>query len=134
MNVSRIFGIKLQQHARGYMKLKVEGLSCPCTHNQMKLLHAGTLTRLNTAIIIICWNHSLQFRQDVYYSGLVVRVPGYRSRGPVLDSLHYRILLEVVGLERGPLSHVSTTEELFGRKSSGLGLENREYGDRNPLC
>jgi hypothetical protein len=31
-----------------------------------------------------------------------------------------------VGLERGPLSLVSTTEELFGRKSTGSGLENRD--------
>jgi hypothetical protein len=29
-----------------------------------------------------------------------------------------------VGLERGPLSLVSTTEELFERNSSGSGLEN----------
>jgi hypothetical protein len=29
-----------------------------------------------------------------------------------------------VGLERGPLSLVSTTEELLGRNSSGSGLEN----------
>jgi hypothetical protein len=28
-----------------------------------------------------------------------------------------------VGLERGPLSLVSTTEELLGRKNSGSGLE-----------
>jgi hypothetical protein len=32
-----------------------------------------------------------------------------------------------VGLERGPLSLVSTIE-LLGRKSSGSGLESREYG------
>jgi hypothetical protein len=38
-----------------------------------------------------------------------------------------------VGLERGPLSLVSTTEELLGIKSSGSGLENREYGRRDPL-
>jgi hypothetical protein len=37
-----------------------------------------------------------------------------------------------VGLERGPLSLVSTIEELLGRKSSGSGLENREYGRRDP--
>jgi hypothetical protein len=36
-----------------------------------------------------------------------------------------------VGLERGPLSLVSTTEELLGRKSRGSGLENREYGRRD---
>jgi hypothetical protein len=39
-----------------------------------------------------------------------------------------------VGLERGPLSLLSTTDELLGRKSSGSGLENREYGRRNPSC
>jgi hypothetical protein len=38
-----------------------------------------------------------------------------------------------VALERGPLSLVSTTEELPGRNSSGTGLENREYGHRFPL-
>jgi hypothetical protein len=27
---------------------------------------------------------------------------------------------------------VNTTEELLGRKSSSSGLENREYGHRNP--
>jgi hypothetical protein len=33
-----------------------------------------------------------------------------------------------VGLEQGPLSLVSTIEELLERKSSGSGLEIREYG------
>jgi hypothetical protein len=33
-----------------------------------------------------------------------------------------------VGPERVPLSLVSTTEELLGRKSSGSGLDNRDYG------
>jgi hypothetical protein len=33
-----------------------------------------------------------------------------------------------VGLERGPLSLMSTIEELLERKSSGSGLERREYG------
>jgi hypothetical protein len=36
-----------------------------------------------------------------------------------------------VGLERGPLSLVSTLEELLERKSSGFGLEIREYGRRD---
>jgi hypothetical protein len=35
---------------------------------------------------------------------------------------------QVVGVERGPLSLVSTTEELLERKSMGSCLENREYG------
>jgi hypothetical protein len=38
-----------------------------------------------------------------------------------------------VGLERGPLSLVSTTEEVLGRNSSGSGLENREYGRRRSV-
>jgi hypothetical protein len=36
-----------------------------------------------------------------------------------------------MGLEWGPLSLVSTIEELLGRKSSGSGLEIREYGRRD---
>jgi hypothetical protein len=37
-----------------------------------------------------------------------------------------------VALERGPLSLVSTNEELLERKSRGSGVENREYGRRDP--
>jgi hypothetical protein len=37
----------------------------------------------------------------------------------------------VLGLERGPLSLMSTIEELLERKSSGSGLEIREYGRRD---
>jgi hypothetical protein len=65
--------------------------------------------------------------------GLVVRAPGHRSWGPGFDSRHYQIFWEVVGLERGPLSRMSTTEELLGKNSSGSGLENREYGRGDPL-
>jgi hypothetical protein len=36
-------------------------------------------------------------------------------------------------LERGPLSLVSTTEELIGRDSSGSGIEIGEYGCKDPL-
>jgi hypothetical protein len=38
-----------------------------------------------------------------------------------------------MGLERGTLSLLSTTEELLGRQSSGSGLESLEYGRRDPL-
>jgi hypothetical protein len=48
------------------------------------------------------------------------------------DYRRYQIFWEIVDLERGPLSLVSTIEELLGRKSSGSGRENREYGRRNP--
>jgi hypothetical protein len=50
------------------------------------------------------------------------------------DCLRYQIFWEVVGLERGSLSLVSTTEELLGRESEGSGLESREYGHRDSLC
>jgi hypothetical protein len=46
--------------------------------------------------------------------GLVVRVLGYRSRGP--GSIPGSTKKNVVGLELGPLSLVSTTEELLDRK------------------
>jgi hypothetical protein len=48
-------------------------------------------------------------------SGLVVRVLGYRSGGPgsIPGTTRKK---KVVGLERGPLGLVSTTEELLDRK------------------
>jgi hypothetical protein len=46
--------------------------------------------------------------------GLVVRVLGYRSGGP--GSIPGTTRKKVVGLQRGPLSLVSTTEELLDRK------------------
>jgi hypothetical protein len=46
--------------------------------------------------------------------GLVVRVLGYRSGGP--GSIPETTKKKIVGLERGPLSLVSTTEELLDRK------------------
>jgi hypothetical protein len=48
------------------------------------------------------------------------------------DSRFYHIFWEVVDLERGPLSLVSTIEEILERKRVGYGLENREYGRRDP--
>jgi hypothetical protein len=70
---------------------------------------------------------------DFEFGEVSVRVPGYKSRGPGFDSRRYQIFWEVVGLERGPLSLVNTTEELLEWKSSGSGLESREYGRRDPL-
>jgi hypothetical protein len=44
---------------------------------------------------------------------LSVRFPGYRSRGPGLDSQHCRIFLLVVGLEWGPLSLVRIIKQIL---------------------
>jgi hypothetical protein len=57
-------------------------------------------------------------------SWLQIQISGF-------DFRRYQIFSDVVGLERGPLSLVSTIEELLERKSSGSGLQNREYGHRN---
>jgi hypothetical protein len=64
---------------------------------------------------------------------LVVRVSGYRSKGPGSIPGATRFFCEVVGLQRGSLSLVSTIEEQLERKSSASGLESREYGRRDPL-
>jgi hypothetical protein len=37
-----------------------------------------------------------------------------------------------VSLEQGPLSLVSTNEELLGRKSIGSSIESRKYDRRDP--
>jgi hypothetical protein len=58
----------------------------------------------------------------------VASAPGFRVRLAMLPDF-----VEVVGLERGPLSLVSTIEGLLGRESRGSGLEIREYGRRDPL-
>jgi hypothetical protein len=66
--------------------------------------------------------------------GLVARVPGYRlqiQRSRVF-SLRCQIFWEVVVLERGPLSLVSTVK-LLGRNSSGSSQESREYGRGDAL-
>jgi hypothetical protein len=58
-------------------------------------------------------------------SWLQIQMPGF-------DSWRYQIFWEIVGQERGPLSLVSTIEELLERKSSGSGLENWDYDCRYP--
>jgi hypothetical protein len=75
--------------------------------------------------IYICYIE--ESRPPLWYSGQSSWLQIQRSG---LDSRRYKIFWNVVGLERGPLSLVSTTEELLARKSSGSGVENRDYGRR----
>jgi hypothetical protein len=73
---------------------------------------------------------STRFRETasvVQWSEFLATDPEVRLRFPALPDFW-----EVVGLERGPLSLVGTIEELLERKSSGSGLQNRDYGRRNP--
>jgi hypothetical protein len=75
---------------------------------------------LNVLIFIKTWIIISCLPDRLY--GLVVTVPDYKFKGPGSDSRRYKIFWEVVGLEQGPLSLVSTIEELLGRNSSGFGL------------
>jgi hypothetical protein len=64
---------------------------------------------------------SAEFRLPLLSSGQSSWLQVYRSR---YDSRRYQIFWEVVCLERGPLSLVSTTEELLGRKCWGFRSRN----------
>jgi hypothetical protein len=58
--------------------------------------------------------------------GPVAWDPGYRSRGPGLDSLRrFQFFWEAVSLKRGPLGLMRIIEELLELKRSGPGLERR---------
>jgi hypothetical protein len=64
---------------------------------------------MSKIVIVITYRHRL--------CGLVVRVLGYRSGGPgsIPGTTRKKNRIRVVGLERGPLSLVSTTEKLLDR-------------------
>jgi hypothetical protein len=64
--------------------------------------------------------------------GLVVRLPGWRPRGPGLDYRRYQIFWVAVGLEWGPLSPCEDKLGATWKKSSGSGLENRLTTVRDP--
>jgi hypothetical protein len=70
---------------------------------------------------------SVKCRPPLWSSGQSSWLQNHRSE---FGSRRYQIFWELVGLERGPLSLVSTIVELFGRKSSDSDLESREYGRR----
>jgi hypothetical protein len=89
---------------------------CNCTENVILEL----FLQINYSKIVTLWSSGQS-------SWLQIQRFGF-------DSRRYQIFRAVVSLERGPLSLVSTTEELLGRTSSGSGLESREYGRRDRCC
>jgi hypothetical protein len=97
--------------------------NCNVTGFKREILPLSPFCRGTFLVVVVYFNR---------LCGLVVIVPGYRSRVPGFDSQRYQIFWEVVGLERGPFSLVSAIEELLGRKRSCSGLESREYGRRVP--
>jgi hypothetical protein len=72
----------------------------------MLIVHATTITHITFKYSSCCHPDRL--------CGLVVIVLGYRSGGP--GSIPGTTRINAVGLERGPLSLVSITEELLDRK------------------
>jgi hypothetical protein len=113
---------------------------CTCIWLISHSLSRSTTTLFSIGPNVLYIRHYLEYK-TLSNCGLVVRVPGYRSRGPGFDSRRYKIFREVVGLQRGPLSLVGTIEELLGRNSSGSGLKKSRihpYGSgalttRHPL-
>jgi hypothetical protein len=109
-------------------------------------LHVNTVILANTDVFIsITTNYTLKFAICVGLSILelpsaLLRPPLWSSgqsswlqiRRPKFDSRHYQ-KKKVVGLERGPLSLVSTTEELLDRKVAApvLKTENTAVGIRH---
>jgi hypothetical protein len=61
----------------------------------------------------------------------VVQWSEFLATDPVIRVRSRRYQISWVGLERGLLSPVSTTEELLERKSSGTGPESRQYRRRD---
>jgi hypothetical protein len=81
--------------------------------------HQWFSTQSNIVLSIFCTRYKVKSDR---LCGLVVRVLGYRSGGPgsipgtTRFSRKKKDKKTVVGLERGPLSLASTTEELLDRK------------------
>jgi hypothetical protein len=82
-------------------------------------------TTFYSNLLILYYFQFLKFNYVYDYfdtlCGLVARVIGHRSRGPEFDSRHHKTFREVVGLEQGPLSLMSITEELLEWKSRSFG-------------
>jgi hypothetical protein len=71
----------------------------------------------NIITLLSFWTASV-----VYWSEFLATDPETRVRFPALPDFLKS------SLDRGPLSLVSTSEELLGRKSSGSGSKSRDYG------
>jgi hypothetical protein len=97
------------------------------TSGQSSWLHNGDVLCFlwDTSWIHICYVEAS--RPLLWFSGQSSWLHIRRSE---FDSRPYQILEEVVGLERGPLSLVSTTEDLLRTKGSGSVIEIPDYGRR----
>jgi hypothetical protein len=109
----------------------VQTSNTPCPHTSCKVHWCWRWNFLK--FIIVGMNQEI-LKQTPRSTGPPLWYSGQSSWIEIQRSLvRYQIFWEVVGLERGPLSVVSTIEELLGRNSSGSGLENREYNRGDPF-
>jgi hypothetical protein len=109
--------------------IKVTNIIKPCLYVKHSIpVWYSSQVRISTSrsIIPVLVDFFLSPSRRYRLCGLVVRVSGYRARGPGFDSWRFQIFCEAAGLERGPLSLVWTTEELLEGKSGCSGLENRD--------
>jgi hypothetical protein len=115
--------INFRRHVALREKANQKTVNDACLRHHLLVGNGAELKRQHWAVFQT-WLGDLLFISVItlymYYTdrlcGLVVRAPGYKSRGPGFDSRRYQIFWEIVGLERGPLSLMSTTEELPERK------------------
>jgi hypothetical protein len=106
------------------------------THNFIGRFHMWTYRKFKLALQIehfktkskIILISLLKYWPPLWSSGQSSWLHTQRSG---FDSWRYQSFWEVVGLEWGPLSLVSIMEELLEWKSSGSGLEKRDYGHRD---
>jgi hypothetical protein len=104
----------------------------------MKDMHAeltrscGTLEQ-NQLVSLVSVLYCSYFKMLLYMPPLWSSGQSYwlQIQGSGYNSRRYQIFWEVVGLEWGPLSLVSITEELLERKISVSCLEIREYSRRD---
>jgi hypothetical protein len=84
----------------------------------------------NPPIVQLLWDLRTFYENRRFVTGppLWSKISWLQLQRSEFDYRRCQIFWEVVGLERGSLSLVSTTEELLERKSSGSGLEIRAYG------
>jgi hypothetical protein len=105
-------------------------LAGPCTKNFKNLIPFLIFLGVHFSIFPKYFNKTDAYSRLPLWSSGHSSWPQIQRSG--FDSRRYQIFWEVVSLERGPLSLVSTVEELLGSNISGSGLENRQYGRRFP--